>query len=322
MTSRVTTTAGEPKLTIGLDIGASKIHGAAFGGDLEPIAEVRVTTNDAEFDVVIDTAIDAITHLVAQRPNESLAAIGIGIPGRVDPASGTVSHAVNLGVGAEPLPVAARIREHHDVPSFLENDVNAAAFGAYAIMRQSRNIDSLTFLSIGTGIAAGVILNGHIYRGGRGVAGEIGHFPVAHDGPACICGLRGCVESVASGRAIERAWKHCDTSAPAADLFAAAARGVAEACAIVDVLTLHLARAVYLLAVTYDTECTVIGGGVAGAGTPLLAAIVSGISRLEAASDFVASLDLVANLMLEPSPSVGAIGAAAVAARRLTEGRP
>ncbi len=321
MAPETTVAAGRPTLIVGLDIGASKIHGAAFGRDLEPLAEVRVTTGRAAFDVVADAAVGAISDLVAQRRDEVLSAIGIGIPGRVDPARGLVSDAVNLGLGAETLPLAAWIREHYDVPSFLENDANAAALGAYEMMRRDRSIDSLAFLSIGTGIAAGVIRDGHIFRGGRGVAGEIGHFPLAFDGPECVCGLRGCIESVASGKAIERAWKHRNGDPPAVALFAAAAREVPEASAIVDGLAAYLARAVYLLAVTFDTGCTVIGGGVARVGPPLRDAIVSEISRLEAASDFVASLDLAANLTLETSP-VGAVGAAAVAARRLAEGRP
>ena len=312
--------ADTPETVIGLDIGASKIHGAAFGFDLEPLAEVRLATDVASIDTVADAAVEAISRLVPRPGLGSLVGIGIGIPGRVDHQRGVVRHAVNLGVGDEPVDIARRIGKHFSAPLFLENDVNAAALGAFEVISRDLDIESLTYLSIGSGIAAGVILNGDILRGARGVAGEIGHFPMARDGPECACGIRGCLESVASGRAIDRLWRDGRNEIPAVELFAAATAGDEEASSIVAEVAGHLARAVYLLAVTYDTDRTVIGGGVADTGSALLDAISAEIIRLEAESQLVASLDLSANLMLNPSSSVGPIGAATVARRRLARG--
>ena len=314
----VTTTGRSDEIIIGLDIGASKVHGITVGHDLEPLAEARLPLKTVDVEVVADAAVETISHLVPSRENGTLAGIGIGIPGRVDPVTGVVRHAVNLRVGDEPFDIAQRIGEHYAAPTFLENDVNAAALGAYEITRRTVDINSLTYLSIGSGIAAGVIHNGDIYRGSRGVAGEIGHFPLASDGPVCVCGIRGCLESIASGRAIDRAWPSRRSGTGARDLFAAATSGSADAAMIVSEIAGHLARAVYLLAVTYDTDLTVIGGGVASVGGPLRDAIVSEIDRLTAESHFVTSLDLSTNLILEQDPTVGSVGAAAVARSGLT----
>ena len=312
-----TSSVSSAEIILGLDIGASKVHGIAVGRDREPLAEARVPVEVADVDVVADAAAETISRLVSSSDNGTLAGIGIGIPGRVDPTTGVVRHAINIGVGDEPFDLTRRLGEHFHAPSFVENDVNAAALGAFEITRRSLDISSLTYLSIGSGIAAGVILNGDIYRGSRGVVGEIGHFPMAGDGPECVCGIRGCLESFASGKAIERAWPSRRTDAAAKDLFAAFAEGQEEASMIVAEVAGHLARAVHLLAVTYDTDITVIGGGVASVGRPLLDAIVSEIDRLGEESEFVASLDLGSNLTLEQNPSVGAVGAATVAQRGL-----
>lgn len=317
MTSTPPFEANSAGLMIGVDIGASKIHGALFSYDLDPIAEVRVESRAANTDLVTEGAVEVISRLIAYGANSSMSGIGVGVPGCVDLASGMVRHAVNLGVGTEPVDIIGNIRHHHDIPLFLENDVNAAALGVYEIMRRTCRIQSLTYLNIGTGVRAGVILNGDVYRGRRGVVGEIGHFPAVADGPECVCGLRGCIESLTSGRAIEEAWRHRGAEEPATGMFAAARAGVSDASAAVADVARHLARLVYLLAVAYDTECTVIGGGVARAGDPLIEAVVSAIQELEVQSEFVASLNLEANLRLEASPSVGALGAAAVAKRRL-----
>ena len=96
------------------------------------------------------------------------------------------------------------------VPTLVENDVNAAAFGASMVM----GCADLAYLSIGTGVAAGLIFDGRLRRGAHGVAGEIGHLPVDPGGPACECGQRGCLETVASGAAIARRWPSDSAAGP------------------------------------------------------------------------------------------------------------
>jgi predicted NBD/HSP70 family sugar kinase len=224
-----------------------------------------------------------------------------------------VRQAVNLGVGDEPLDVVGLLTAACSVRCCVDNDVNIAALGAFELLRHDRDIANLAYLSVGTGIAAGIILDGHLHRGRRGVAGEIGHLPVDRDGPECECGLRGCLEAVASGPAIARHWPATATTSAAEGLLAAALDGDRDARAAVELIADHLAHAVYVLAVTFDVDCIIVGGGVADAGEPLLDAIRSGVSRLEARSRFVASLELGQRIELKPAGAVGAVGAAALA---------
>ena len=116
--------------------------------------------------------------------------IGIGIPGIVDRDRGTVSHAVNLGLGGDWFPLAGRLADRTGATVVVENDLNAATWGAHVLS----GADDLAYLALGTGLAAGFVLSGTLRRGAHGAAGEIGHVPVDPDGPLCSCGQRGCLE--------------------------------------------------------------------------------------------------------------------------------
>ena len=133
-------------------------------------------------DAVAASSLDALARLAreAGRSLASFEVIGAGVPGWVRAGAGTVSHAVNLGVGPEPVALATRLTAATGVPAFVENDVNAAAFGAATLLAA----DDLAYLSVGTGLAAGLILGGALRRGAHGVVGEIGHLPVVAGGPA------------------------------------------------------------------------------------------------------------------------------------------
>ena len=125
-------------------------------------------------------------------------------------------------------------------------------------------------MSVGTGIAAGFVLDGRLRRGRRGLTGEIGHIPVDRSGPFCHCGQQGCLEAVASGPAIARRWPAANGQTPTVALVSAANDGNPDASAILDEVAGHLALAVTLVALTVDPEIVVLGGGVADAGEPLL----------------------------------------------------
>ena len=307
-------------MIVGLDIGGTKIHAASFVGGLKPVDHVRVETRYRDATEIADAAVAAIDRLRNRSGADSeLDGIGIGIPGRVDPNSGVVRHAVNLEIGDEPLDILRRVQEEHVVPVFLENDVNAAALGAYEMVRHDRPIESLAYVSVGTGIGAGIVLGGEIYRGHHGVVGEIGHFPTSGLPTRCSCGLAGCMETTASGRAIDNAWQPNSGLSSASHLFNSASAGDEYAKGIADQVADQLALGVYLLAITFDTETTVVGGGVADVGGPFLEAIQAGIDRLAAQSEFIESLDLGKRLMLNPSADAGVIGAAAVAAHGLSD---
>ena len=297
----------------GIDIGGTKISAAAVDASGEPIVTASLLTDATGPAGVYRSAKRVLHNLAAELDGMPFSALGVGIPGLVDHRDGTVTHAVNLGIGAVPLAIGALLEKDFGVQVYVENDVNAAALGAFMQIKACEEINDLVYLSIGTGIAAGIVLEGRLYRGVRGSAGEIGHIPFAPDGPRCECGLSGCLEAVASGGAFERAWPSSGGSTPALSLLRAASSGNAAARTLVDRFSDHLARAVQLLAVVYDPERIVIGGGVAQAGIRLLDAIAAGIERLATQSAFVRALDLRDRVHLSPPGPVGAIGAAAAA---------
>lgn len=297
---------------IGIDIGGTKTHAAAFDHDYKTLADVRIPTDTGDPALVGSMVTDTIVELGDRIDGRGIDHIGIGIPGRIDRESGLVRQAVNLGIGDRPLDLAAHVASVSSAPCLVDNDVNVAALGARQLLDPDRA--DLAYLSIGTGIAAGVILDGRLHRGRLGVAGEIGHFPVDPEGPPCECGLRGCLEAVASGAAIARQWPGTNGLSPAQSLFRSATSGDERARAVLQSVTDHLARAVYLLAITFDVGRIVIGGGVADLGRPLLAEITAGLDTLASRSPFVRSLQLPSRVTLKPEGPVGAVGAAALAA--------
>ena len=220
---------------------------------------------------------------------DDCAAIGVGVPGQVDPTTGQVAMAVNLGVGAESYGLADEIETALGVPVTVENDVHAAAVGAYESLRlDGQSPESLALVSIGTGIGAGVVVKGALLRGARGMAGEIGHVVVDGSGVMCRCGQRGCLEAVAAGPAISRAWPKGVNGTAATALFGAASDGDAAAEKVAGRIAGHLTTALIWLAATYDTEVIVLAGGVSGAGEPFLAAVREQVGRRGVASELAA----------------------------------
>ena len=247
---------------------------------------------------------------------DGFAAVGVGVPGLVDRDAGTVRHAINLGVGADPVGLVDHLGRLAAAPVVLDNDVNLAAVGAAVALGCHGD---LAYLSVGTGLAAGLLLDGRIRRGAHGAAGEIGHLPVDPNGPLCECGQRGCLEALASGAAIARRWPSGDGEVAAATgLLAAAAAGEGAAVAVLDEVADHLAGAVALLAQTVDPEVIVLGGGVAEAGTGVLEALRSALRRRAERSPVLAAISLADRVALVP-PGIpaGALGAAVVARHRL-----
>ncbi len=283
-------------LLVGVDIGGSKIavlvadDALAVRGRLTRSTEVGAPERAAE---VIAAAVgEALDDAGATR--DAVAGVGVGVPGRVDPASGVVSLAVNLGWNE--LPLGPRLSGLLGLPVAVENDVRAAAAGLYE-RRVLGDVHDLAYLSIGTGISAGVVIDGRLHRGARGLAGEIGHSLVDPAGPTCACGLRGCLEALAAGPAVaRRAAAGLAAGRPsslrsrsgepptAADVYAAASAGDPLAIEIATEVGGHVARAVHQLVMAYDVEVVVLGGGVAGAGDAFLDPILRALDALRDAS--------------------------------------
>jgi glucokinase len=299
----MTATAAAP-LRVGVDIGGSKVAVLVVDATDAERARRLVPAASADPDIAIAQIASVIRDAVADTGGSlaDVAAVGLGVPGRVDTATGDVTFAVNLGW--QHLPLGRRLEEALAVRCVVENDVRAAAVGLH-LGQTFGTTDDLVYLGIGTGISAGVILDGRLHRGVRGLAGEIGHVVLDPDGAPCACGLRGCFETIAAGAGIARAARdavtaaatHADPTAlaafpdpTAADVFAAAATGDTAAIRIVDRAAAAIAQVVHELVLAYDVELVVLGGGISRAGDPLLERVRAGLAAIGAPSPFAAEL--------------------------------
>ena len=297
-------------MRVGIDIGGTKTDAVAIALDGQIDQQLRLPTGFGP-EAVLETAVSAVTQLagLAETTIGSFSSIGIGIPGAVDNGTGRVSHAVNLGLAG--LDLGAELSARLGRPVRIDNDVNAAALGAFHLLEKDP-AHSMAFLNLGTGLAAGLVLGGQLWRGSRGTAGEIGHIPVDPAGPECPCGQRGCLEMVASGSAIARQWP-TDDPKPARALFLAAAAGDPLAIEVRQRLVENVAAAVRILVLTVDVDSVVIGGGLSSLGPDLLAAVVEVLESWERASPFLASTELSTRVFIVPVGfPAAAVGAALV----------
>jgi glucokinase len=296
-------------MRVGIDIGGTKTDAVAILEDGTIGQQLRLPTGFGHH-AVIDTAVSAVTQLAELVGGTIVGfdSIGIGVPGAVD-GTGRIAHAVNLGI--EGLELGSELSARLGREVRIDNDVNAAALGAFHLLERDP-AHSMAYLNLGTGLAAGLVLRGELWRGARGAAGEIGHIPVDPAGPECPCGQRGCLEMVASGSAIARQWP-TDDPKPARALFVAAASGDALALEVRTRLVENVAAAVRLLVLTVDVDSVVIGGGLSSLGQELLDDVVTVLRAWEASSAFLASISLSERVFVVPSGfPAAAVGAALV----------
>jgi glucokinase len=191
---------------VGVDLGGTSLLAVATSAKGKILGKKKSKTHAEEgASAVLERIVAAIEGALADAKvrEKNLRAIGIGAPGPLNPKTGVIYHAPNLGPTWNNTPIAAYISERFGCRTYLDNDVNVGAVGEHAL-GAGKGFKSLVAIFVGTGIGGGIILKGRLYRGIRYTAGEVGHTVVLADGPQCGCGRRGCAESVASRTAIER----------------------------------------------------------------------------------------------------------------------
>lgn len=264
---------------IGVDVGGTTTRAVVFDRAVLPLRiESAPTPRGA------DAIAARVGELVATVAADTSAPVAVCMPGRVAPGTGTVAAAVNLGIDA-PVAMGALLADALGADVHLENDVNAAALGAFHRMGLAPS-SSLAYVNVGTGIAAGFVLGGRMWRGATGGAGEIGHIPMRADTPPCPCGQVGCAEAIGSGRAVGADPSRRD------DVLAA------------------VAWTVQLCVLALDVDHIAIGGGLTESGAPFLGALRHRLEAMEAASPLLRSAGLVRRVGLAPAGApLGAIGA-------------
>ncbi|MGP3535585.1 ROK family protein [Microbacterium sp. RD1] len=298
------------RVRVGLDVGGTKTDAVALDRDGTVRARVRRPTGWGAEAVVRDIC-DTVGDLLREPglAGATAAAVGIGMPGQVEPGGSRIVHAVNLGI--ERLDVAEALEAKLGAPVRVENDVKAAALGAFVLHGGS---GATAYLNLGTGVAAGVVVDGELWRGARGTAGEVGHISIDPAGPLCPCGQRGCIEALAGGRAIAQRWGR-PGALPVRDVFDAADAGDAAARLLRNDMARGVAAAVRVLVLTTDVDAVVIGGGLTALAPRLTNDVARVLEHSAAASPFLRSLRLADRVeLLPPGSAAAAVGAALVGA--------
>lgn len=298
------------KLYVGMDIGGTKTAAVVIDDAGNLGAETLLPTAQGN-DGVLRTAEAAMVALAEQTgcPVGAFAAAGIGIPGQVDSARGVVRYAYNLSV--QSLELAALLHERTGVEVAIENDVTAAAVGAAHLMKLS---GSVAYVNLGTGLSAGIVVDGKPWRGARGLAGEVGHLAVDPRGRLCPCGQRGCLETVASGSALKAYWP-AGGEHPGWGLASAVASGDADAKLAFDLLVEGAAATVRAMGVTIAPDTVVIGGGLRKVGAPLIDGIREQLRAWETESQFLSGFTLSQRLQVLPEGLPAATVGAALSPR-------
>lgn len=318
-------------LVAGIDLGGTKILTVLANRDGRVLGRVMMPTEaDRGREHVLDRLCDTLREVLDQAgaTADRVAALGVGVPGWLDPAKGFLFFAPNLGW--KDVPLGKILGERLGLPVFLDNDANLAALGEYAF-GAGRGAEHMVYITVSTGVGGGIILNGGVYHGAAGTAGEMGHVTVAPDGPRCRCGNQGCLEAVASGTAMAMRARALVDEGRGAGILAAAggrreavsARAVAEAAAAGDAEALVILRDAgrYLgIAVAWvinmlNPAAVVLGGGAMQSGAPLWDAMLEEV-RLRSLETSLAAARIERAALGGDSGVMGAVALALDAGRR------
>ena len=309
---------GRPPILLSFDASAGAAVGVDFGhshlrvavSDLaSTILAERTRPLDTDHDAQegLDMAAELVVETLADAgvAREAVIGAGVGLPGPIDQVDGTVGSSAILpgwiGMGA-----AAEMHRRLDFPVLVDNDANLGAL-AEAAFGAGRDAGDLVYLKVSSGIGAGLILNGRLYRGSAGLAGELGHVLVDPDGIACRCGNRGCLETVAAtGALVDLLRRAHGESLTVPGMLEAARSGDAGCRRVIHDAGRALGQVVAMLLNVLNPELVVVGGDLAAAGDLLLDAMRESVARA-ALPETSRGAQLVAGVLGERAQVLGAL---------------
>ena len=272
-------------LTIGVDVGGTKIAAGVVDEDGQIVARARRESPARDADAIENAVADMVGELSR---NREVGGVGVAAAGFIDASRSTVLFAPNLAWRNEPL--KAELESRTGLPTVIENDANAAAWGEFRF-GGGADVEDMLMVTVGTGIGGGIVMGAMLQRGASGIAAEIGHMRVVPNGRPCPCGNNGCWEQYASGSALVRdARELAKTDRRAAALLEradgrpeaitgplitdAAKAGDGFAVERLAELGRWLGEGIASLAAVLDPAVVVIGGGVSEAGELLLVPVL------------------------------------------------
>ncbi|MGH9073379.1 MAG: ROK family protein, partial [Acidimicrobiales bacterium] len=314
-------------ITLGIDVGGTKVLGVGLDGSGSVVAERRAPTptpaaGEAMLDILATVAA-GLAATVAETAGEDPTALGVGMPGLVQDSrvlrlGPHLAGIVDLDVSAGPL---AGLPGLPGLPVVADNDATCAMAAEHALGAARDASDALT-VTIGTGIGGGVLCGGRLVRGAHGFAGEIGHMVVDPAGPLCPCGHRGCWEGYASGRGLGRLARDAALGGRAPGLVrraggdpeavrgehvtGAAAGGDRGALAVLGTFGWWLALGLANLVDVLDPEVVIVGGGLAQAGDLLLDPVRDSFAGLVEAAGHRPEVPILPAALGERAGAIGA----------------
>ncbi|GEM46767.1 ROK family protein [Deinococcus cellulosilyticus] len=313
-------TTENPANVLAIDIGGTKLAIGIVSKDGDLLASLRCPTLAHEGpDAVLSRILDLSRTLLKDHP---VTAVGVGCGGPLDAEKGIIKNPPNLP-GWLDYPLGDLLRQNLGLPVFIDNDANAAALAEYRF-GAGRGTRHMVYLTLSTGIGGGIIIDGRLYRGKHGNAGELGHISIKHDGRKCNCGNSGCLEAYCSGTSIAKRARELAAEHPGSVLEKLAgtvegirAETVLEALRQQDPLTTSfweetldmLASGITSVIHTFDPERIVLGGGITNFGPLLFEPLRARVNKITI-PDLNAGVDIVP---AELGNHVGILGAAAVA---------
>ncbi|MGN1110075.1 MAG: ROK family protein [Oscillospiraceae bacterium] len=284
---------------IGVDVGGTNIACAVVNENYEILARSKVKTFSRERDKLpeyseilenLKIAVNRACSEAGILPSDA-ASIGIGCPGICNNETGVLEYCSNLAL--ENVPLRDDVERYFKLPTALENDANAAAFGEFLAggARGSRNAVVIT---LGTGVGSGIIIDGKIYRGSYCAGGEIGHNVIVMDGLPCSCGRRGCFEAYSSATGLVRMTTQASELNPDSILtriireegkvsgrtaFQAMKQGDEVGKAVTEQYIKYLACGISNVINTFQPDILCIGGGVCNEGDPLMVPLREAVNQ-------------------------------------------
>lgn len=274
------------KYYIGIDLGGTNIKAGVVDENYNIVAKASVKTNCPRPAEEICDDMAAVSKMAVEKAGitmDEVEWIGIGTPGIADNVNGVIPYSNNLDF--HDVPVRKYIQKTIDKPVYVANDANAAAYGEY-IAGAAKGSNSAVCITLGTGVGAGVIINGRLLEGENLAGAEIGHMVIGVDGPECTCGRKGCFEVYSSATGLIRMTKEAAAADPASVLnrlykddgdhysarhaFIAMREGDKAGKEVVDKYIKYLAAGIANVINIFQPDILCIGGGVCNEGDPLL----------------------------------------------------
>jgi len=296
---------------IGVDVGGTKTLAAVVAPDGAIEQRLKPDTDLSSTDALLAQFDGLVEEL---RSKAEIAALGFGLPSRIDQRTGRAVASVNIPL--EGVDFRDRMHERHGLPVAIDNDANAAAIGEWRA-GAARGADHVVMLTLGTGVGGGLILDGRPYRGATGSGAELGHIVIDRNGPPCGCGGHGHLESLAAGRAADaKAAELFGAGSTAFDLVGRAKDGDGEAVTALAKIGRALGAGIASFVNTFEPELVVVGGGFGAAAGEL---VVGPAREVVAVEGLVPARDQVRIIGAELGGEAGVIGAGMIAFEALRE---